>query len=139
MKSIYSFFMMLALMVVALSFTACSSSGDDKESDSQNYTSKFSGIWKFAEVNAQYGTSISSGWTPVVGDLILQLNNSGSCTLRGKGTYRFHFGDNYMIDIKLGEYYSWSLGSTNEKDTDGIIWLYYKEKDGEETFDPFYH
>ena len=129
----------MLMAVAALSFTACGGDGDnDIVNESQNYTNKFSGTWKFSEVNAQYGTSISSGWTPVVGDIILQLNNNGLCTLRGKGSYRFQYGDNIMKDITLGDYSSWKLGSTNEKDTDGIMWLYYKDKDGKETFDPFF-
>ena len=134
MKNLFFSIMMLALMGAAMSFTACGGD-DDTVNESQNYASKFSGTWKFTEINAQYGSSISSGWTPVVGDLILQLNNNGSCSLRGKGTYRFQFGDNYMKDINLGDYYSWNVGTTNDKDTDGIIWLYYKEN-GEETFEP---
>ena len=136
MKILYSTIMML-MVVTALSLTACGGD-DDIVNESHNYTSKFSGTWKFSEINAQYGTSISSGWTPVIGDMFLQLNNNGSCTLRGKGTYRFQYGDNVMKDIILGDYNSWKLGSTNEKDVDGIMWLYYKDKDGKETFDPFF-
>lgn len=133
----YSAITMLALMVTALSFSGCGGD-DDKVNESHSYASKFSGTWNFSEINAQYGTSISSGWTPVIGDIILHLNNNGSCTLKGKGTYRFQFGENHMVDIKLGDYYSWSVGSINEKDTDGIIWLYFKDKDGVETYDAFY-
>lgn len=137
MKILYSTIKMLALTVAAMSLTACGGD-DDTVNESQNFKSKLSGTWKFSEINAQYGTSISSGWTPIVGDLILQLNNNGSCTLRGEGTYRFQYGDNYMKDINLGNYYSWNVGSTNEKDADGIIWLYFKDRNGEETFDPFF-
>lgn len=137
MKKVYSIFVLLAMIVVTLSFTACGGD-DDKVNESQNYASKFSDTWKFTEINAQYGSSISSGWTPIEGDLILQLNNNGSCTLRGKGAYLFQYGENYMVDINLGDYYSWNVGLEKEKDTDGIIWLYYKDKDGKETFDPFY-
>lgn len=137
MKRFYSTIVMLALLVGALIFTACGGD-DDKANETQDYTSKLSGTWKFSDINAQYGSSISTGWTPVVGDLILQLNNNGSCTLRGKGTYKFKYGDNYMVDINLGNYYSWKVGIDSGQDTDGIIWLYYKDEDGKETFDPFY-
>lgn len=137
MKKYYSTIMMLVLMFAALSFTACGGD-DDKANESQDYTSKLSGTWKFSEINAQYGSSLSTGWTPVVGDMFLQLNNNGSCTLRGKGTYKFKYGDNYMVDIKLGNYYSWKVGIDNGEDNDGIIWLYYKDDDGKEAFDPFF-
>lgn len=137
MKQFYSTIVMIALMVASLSFTACGGD-DDKVDDSQNNMSKLSGTWKFSEINAQYGSSISSGWTPIVGDLILQLKSNGSCALKGKGTYKFQYGDNYMVDIKLGNYYSWKVGKDNGEDNDGIIWLYYKDTDGNETFDPFF-
>lgn len=50
MKKVYSIFVLLAMIVVTLSFTACGGD-DDKVNESQNYASKFSDTWKFTEIN----------------------------------------------------------------------------------------
>ena len=134
----FKYWSMMMLMVMALpQMVACS--GDDGGGDpSQTYADKLPGTWTFTEINAQYGTSIASGWTPIVGNIVLQINKNGSCSLSGTGSYEFQYGDNYMIDISLGNYKTWNVGTTNENGFDCIIWLYYKNDKGEETFDPYF-
>lgn len=69
---------------------------------------------------------------------MLKINKDGTCSLSGTGSYEYQFGENYMIDIKLGNYKTWKVGILNEEGFDSILWLYYKNNKGEETFDPYY-
>ena len=123
--------------MVLLLMVACGR--DDGGGDpAQKYADQLPGTWKFSEINAQYGTSIASGWTPIDGNIVLKINKDGTCSLSGTGCYEYQFGENYMVDIKLGNYKTWKVGTINEEGFDCILWLYYKNNKGEETFDPYY-
>lgn len=128
----------MMLIVMALPLIVACSSDDGDGNPTQTFADNLPGTWKFTEINAQYGTSIASGWTPIVGNIVLQISENGSCYLSGTGSYKYQYGDNYMKDISLGDYKTWKVGTINEEGFDCILWLYYKDKKGEETFDPYY-
>lgn len=129
---------MMMLMVMALPLMMACGSDANGGDPAQTYADKLLGTWKFVEINAQYGSSIASGWTPIVGNMVLQIDKNETCSLSGSGSYEYQFGEDYMIDIKLGDYKIWKVGTINEEGFDCILWLYYKNNKGEEKFDAYY-
>ena len=69
MKPLKSWSIMMLMLMAMTLMVACG--GDDGDGNpTQSLANKLSDTWKFTGINAQYGTSIASGWTPGVNNEI---------------------------------------------------------------------
>ena len=114
-----------------------SCSNDDGEDPYEKYKEKLIGTWKYKEIKPRSALSKNREWNPVVGNLVLQINKDGSCSLSGAGSYKYEYDENKMTNLVIGDYKTWHVGTSGEDGFDCCIWLYYTNNKNKSSFDSF--
>lgn len=118
----------MLILVGMMSFVSCSSDDDDGGSKTKVSQQALVGKWKLKSYVISTNVYYYNDEIPVNGDLYLNLNKDGSCSITGHATYDLMTDDGIKVntgDILLSDYdvTTWTFG--DEYNYDAFIALHY--------------